>query len=77
MIHYVVGNKIKNAATYELLEKVGEEYVSLAENPDCNFSLQALNLPVGDHVLVVRAKGNGYTDSDYSNEITYSVTEGV
>lgn len=28
----------------------------------------------GDHTLVVKAKADGYEDSDYSNEVVYTAT---
>ena len=40
-----------------------------------NFEVSALGLGVGSHVLVVKAKAEGYEDSDYSNEVVYTEEE--
>jgi hypothetical protein len=73
MATYVKGNAVANATSYELLEKTDGTYTSLAEASEINFEVSALNLASGDHTLVVKAKANGYVDSDYSNEVVYSV----
>lgn len=77
MATFVKGDAVLNASSYELLENVDGTYNSLATADDINFEVSALGLAAGDHVLVVQAKGDGttYSDSDYSNEVTYTVEE--
>lgn len=48
-------------------------YNLLAAATAIDFEVSALGLGAGDHVLVVKAKAAGYTDSSYSNEVTYTV----
>lgn len=72
MATYVRGNAVENATSYELLEKVGSSYNSLAVGDEINFEVSALGLAVGDHTLVVKAKADGYIDSDYSNEVIFA-----
>lgn len=77
MSTYVKGDAVTNATSYELLEKTAEgAYTSLAEASEINFELDALSLEAGDHTLVVKAKADGYEDSDASNEVVYTVGEG-
>lgn len=38
--------------------------------------LTTLNLSVGTHTIKVKAKGEGYADSEFSNEISYTVSGG-
>lgn len=74
MATFVKGNAVDNATSYELLEKTaGGEYSHLADGSEINFELDALGLASGNHTLVVKAKADGYLDSDYSNELSYSV----
>lgn len=73
MATYIKGDNIANATSYELFKKNGSEYASLATANEINFELDGLNLAVGNHTLVVKAKADGYEDSDYSNEVTYTV----
>ena len=73
MATFVKGNAVANATSYELFEKSGTAYNSLATGEEINFEVSALGLAAGDHVLVVKAKADGYTDSPYSNEVTYTV----
>lgn len=73
MATYVKGNPVANATSYELLEKVGSAYNSLKTGSAINFDVSALNLAAGNHTLVVKAKADGYEDSDYSNEVVYAV----
>jgi hypothetical protein len=47
-------------------------YNELAEKTTIDFNVSALNLEVGAHTLVVKATADGYDDSDYSNEVTYT-----
>lgn len=73
MATYVKGNPVENATRYELFEKVGSNYTSLATGNEINFEVSALGLSGGDHVLAVKAYAEGYADSEYSNELVYTV----
>lgn len=74
MATFIKGNAVANATSYELLEKTAEgEYNSLEEKGEINFEVSAMGLMEGDHTLVVKAKADGYEDSDYSNELVYTV----
>lgn len=73
MATYVKGDAVPNATSYELYEKVGTSYNLKATASEINFNLDNLNFEEGDHILVVKAKAEGYEDSDYSNEVTYTV----
>lgn len=57
----------------EYVETSGETYEERATASGINFSLDDLVLPAGDHTFVVKAKADGYEDSDYSNAVTYTV----
>lgn len=72
MASYVKGEKVANATSYELAEKKSGGYTKLAEKSEINFDLSTLGLSAGEHTLVVKAKADGYEDSDYSNEIQYT-----
>lgn len=76
MATYVKGDAVTNATSYELYEKTSSSYNLLATNTEINFNLDNLNLDSGDYILVVKAKADGYEDSDYSNEVTYTVEGG-
>ena len=74
MATFIKGNAIVNATGYDLLEKTAEcVYAHLAEATEINFEVSALDLAAGSHTLVVKAKAEGYKDSEYSNEVIYSV----
>lgn len=74
MAIYVKGDAVENATSYELLEKTAEgSYTSLAEANEINFEMAAFELEEGDHILVVKAKADGYESSDPSNEVVYNV----
>ncbi len=75
MATFVKGNAVPNASGYELLEKVGESYNSLATASEINFEVSAMDFAAGDHLLAVKAKGDGvnYSDSDPSETVTYTV----
>ena len=64
-----------NATSYELFEKLGENnYNSLETGNEINFDVSALGLEEGkDHILVVKAHASGYTSSEYSNEVVFTV----
>lgn len=74
MATYIKGNTVENATSYELLEKKSDgTYNSLEEKSSINFTLEEYDLDAGSHTLVVRAKADGYADSEDSNEVTYTV----
>ena len=75
MASYIKGNPVANATSYELFEKTGNTYTSLKTASEINFNLDELSLSGGSHTLVVKAKADGYEDSDYSNEVVYKVDE--
>ena len=78
MATFIKGNSVENATSYELNEKNGDgTYSALETKNEINFEVSALGLATGDHTLVVKAKADGYDDSDYSNEVVYSVEEAV
>lgn len=73
MATYVKGNAVANATSYELWEKIEETYTLISTNSEINFEVSALDFAMGNHTLVVKAKADGYEDSDYSNEVVYNV----
>lgn len=76
MATFIKGDAVTNATSYELLEKTAEgEYSSLEEKNEINFEVSAMELAPGDHTLVVKAKADNYEDSDYSNELVYTVED--
>ena len=75
MATYVKGDAVANATSYELFENVNGEYNSLATANAINFEVSALGLEAGEHKLVVKAKADGYEDSNYSNEVVYNIEE--
>lgn len=42
------------------------------EETQTTFDLSTLNLPAGSHTITVKAKADGYRDSDASNAVTYT-----
>lgn len=36
------------------------------------YDLTQLNLPIGTHIIQVKAKAAGYEDSDFSNSVEYN-----
>lgn len=73
MTYHIIGNSVENAGRYELLERIGEEYVFVAASTRLDFNLSELGLATGEHVFAVQAKANGYKTSGYSNEVTCTV----
>ena len=60
---------------FQVVDDGGETtYETRAIDSSINFEVSALGLPAGDHTFVVKAKANGYEDSDYSNEVVYTAT---
>ncbi len=64
--------RVSNMSVRE--EGVELGYSLLATASEINFEVSALGLEAGDHTLVVKAKADGYEDSDYSNEVVYTAT---
>jgi len=76
----VKGSAIENATSYKLYKKDGTNYIELAtqnESGEINFSLDDLSLANGTYILVVKAfdSTGAYSESAYSNELTYTVGE--
>ena len=70
--HIITGANVADATAYELYEKVDTTYTLKTTGSSINFDLETLGLSLGEHIFVVRATANGYTPSDYSNEVTYT-----
>lgn len=49
-------------------------YTKLSEKTTIDFEVSAMGLEAGTHTLAVKAMADGYDDSDYSNEVTYTQT---
>ena len=73
MAKYIKGNPVPNATYYELHKKEAGGSTPLATKNEINFNLDELNLSAGVYTLAVKAKADGYEDSDFSNEVTYNV----
>lgn len=69
---YIQGDPVANATSYELYAKEADDLTLLATKNEINFNLDELNLSAGIYTLVVKAKANGYRDSEYSNEVVYT-----
>lgn len=74
MAYCIKGDAVPNATSYELAEKSGSDYKTLTTGSEINFDLSTLSFTEGSHTLVVKAKASGYTDSAWSNEVTYTVS---
>lgn len=72
MAKYIKGNSVPNATSYELHAKEAGGSTLLATKNEINFNLDELNLSAGVYTLAVKAKADGYEDSDFSNTITYT-----
>jgi hypothetical protein len=48
-------------------------YTLKATNTECRFDTDELDLSVGYHRFVVKAKAHGFIDSEYSNEVSVNV----
>lgn len=62
---------ITQGERYQIIDK-GEQptYETLTTKNEINFDVSSLNLSAGNHIFVVKAKGEDYEDSDYSNEVS-------
>lgn len=54
---------------------ISDSYTLKATSSTLYFDLTTLGLSAGSHVFVVKAKADGYLDSDYSNEVIYTVQQ--
>ena len=71
---FIKGDDVANATSYELFEKNADgSYKSWGTSDHINFEVSALGLSAGNHTFVVKAKADGYEDSDYSNEVTATI----
>lgn len=76
MAVFIKGNAVTNATSYTLYEKASDgTYSEVETKSEIDFEVSALTLDPGDHTFVVKAKATGYEDSDYSNELVYTVAE--
>lgn len=75
---YVVFSTDGSKATLEVTTAASGDgettYEVRATKNEINFEVSALGLSAGNHTLVVKAKADGYEDSDYSNELVYTAT---
>lgn len=69
----VKGNKVTYAEHYELYLVENGQYEFVDMNATIDFDLSSYSLQSGDHVFVVKAVALGFEDSNYSNEIVYTV----
>lgn len=76
MAKHIRGAAVPNATSYELFEKISGNYSSLRTASSLDFNLDSLNLASGAHTFAVKAKAEGYIDSEYSNELVYTITSG-
>lgn len=67
----ISGDLVAADVSYELYENNGSAYRYIAENETIDFELTELGLGGGPHTLVVKAKADGYENSDYSNAVEY------
>lgn len=75
MATYIRGNSVNNATSYTLYRKSGGAYTPVETKNMIDFEISALSLPAGDYVFAVKAKAEGYADSEYSNELTYTIAK--
>lgn len=76
MATYIKGDAIANATSYEIFEKKDGSSIPtyLDKAAEINFKLESLGiLDEGNHTFVVKAKAEGYEESDYSNEVTVNI----
>ncbi len=72
MATYIRGNDVANATSYTLYEKKADGVYNPLETKNIiDFEVSAMSLPRGEHLLVVKAKADGYADSEYSNAVSY------
>lgn len=62
---------INNSSSGVTINFYKEPWAKIAESSTLLFDLDLLDLSAGSHTFKVKAKGAGYYDSDFSNEVTY------
>lgn len=70
MATYVKGDAVANATSYKLFNDGTE----IATNTEINFNVTELITAEGEHKLTVKAYADGYTASDASNEVVFTVS---
>lgn len=73
MATFIKGDPVPNATNYMLYENTADGQTQLALADEINFDLSTMTFEPGDHTLYVVAKAVGYSDSDPSNEVVYTV----
>lgn len=68
----ITGEAVAGATVYELYTVDETGYTLVDESPALDFDVSGFG--VGEWVFAVRAKGDGYLPSDYSNEVYYTVS---
>lgn len=66
-----INDESGKAASFDIL--VNGQIVQSVTAENTTFDLSTLGLPMGNYKVTVKAKANGYIDSEVSNEITYTV----
>lgn len=69
------GGGILDIETGDISGTQNKIYMLKATSSTLYFNLTTLGLSAGSHVFVVKAKADGYLDSDYSNEVIYTVQQ--
>lgn len=75
MATFIKGDPVPNATNYMLYENTADGQTQLALADEINFDLSTMTFEPGDHTLYVVAKAVGYSDSDPSNEVVYTVAK--
>ena len=65
------GGGILDIETGDISGTQNKIYTLKATSSTLYFTLTTLGLSAGSHIFAVKATADGYTDSDYSNEVTY------
>lgn len=79
MAKHVQGSAIANATSYKLFERISGDYTELATQDSggaIDFDLSLIRFRAGNHTLTVKAFGEGYNPSEYSNEVVYEAPLG-
>lgn len=79
MAKHVQGSAIANATSYKLFERISGDYTELATQNSggaIDFDLSLIRFRAGNHTLTVKAFGDGYNPSEYSNEVIYEAPLG-
>lgn len=69
----IMGEAVAGATVYELYTVDETGYTLVDVSPALDFDVSGFG--VGEWVFAVRAKGEGYLPSDYSNEVIYTVLD--